>query len=595
MASTDFSNVAGALRRFLAAELAKGQPDRQLLALFLRHRDEAAFAALVRRHGPMVFGVCQRVLRNVHDAEDAFQATFLVLARKAGRLTAMEYLHPWLYGVAYRTALKARTLAARRAAHERRAGMLREQVAGPTEEEGEIRRMLDEEIQRLPAKYRLPIVLCYCAGRTNAEAARQLGWPPGTVMGRLARAREMLRKRLTRRGVTLSAGVFATGLAGDALAAVPASLLSPTVNTAVLVAAGQAATVVTTAQVAALMEGVLQAMFLAKLKIVTAALLAFSVIGAGTGVVAYRTLAAEEQQVSQESPAQPTPAEKRFENAPGWSWYYHAPRPRRELGISMSTGDILGRGLSAIFEDKDGTFFVYLAYGTSKSVLEYRPVAFDAERKRYLLKSDGGGGHQNIRLNRFRLDPQVLPADKAIYLGFEILTAEGREVAATAAAERARKAGVEVLPLPRTGEALGFALTTADGKKIRSTDLRGKVVLLDCWATWCSPCMAKMPKLKALYDKRHQDGLEIIGVCFDQDPEKAKQAVQSLGLTWPQVLVPSDEKTREFWKEAAGIDALPRLLLIDREGIFRVDCNPGEFDKEVSRLLDGAPKGEQKP
>ena len=184
------------------------------------------------------------------------------------------------------------------------------------------------------------------------------------------------------------------------------------------------------------------------------------------------------------------------------------------------------------------------------------------------------------------MDPQTLPASKAVYLGIEILTTKGRLVQAKEVLNRAKKAGVELLPFPEAGVVYEFVLTTMDGKTIRSSDLRGKVVLIDCWATWCSPCMAKMPQLKQLYEKHHKDGLEIVGVCFDHDADKAKETIQSKGLNWPQVFVPSDQKLRDLWEEATGIGALPRLLLLDRSGVLRADCGPGEVKDQISKLLD---------
>jgi RNA polymerase sigma factor (sigma-70 family) len=163
-----------------------------------------AFAEVVRRHGPMVLGVCQRVLRHYQDAEDAFQATFLVLAEKAQRLRRPELLANWLYGVAYRTALHARQRGARRREHEREAASM---CAAKSEQEmgsEELRRLLDEELSRLPEKYRTPLVLCYLEGKTNEEAARLLGWPVGSMSYRLGRGRELLRKRLEARLATLS-------------------------------------------------------------------------------------------------------------------------------------------------------------------------------------------------------------------------------------------------------------------------------------------------------------------------------------------------------------------------------------------------------
>ena len=173
--------------------------DRQLLERFVRRRDQPAFAALLRRHGPMVLGVCRRVLRHEQDAEDAFQATFLVLAKKAHGLRRPERLANWLYGVAYRTAQHARGRETRRCQHEREAASMSAAKDEPETFGQELRRLLEEELHRLPEKYRAPLVLCYLEGKTNEEAARLLGWPVGSMSFRLARGRELLRERLTGR------------------------------------------------------------------------------------------------------------------------------------------------------------------------------------------------------------------------------------------------------------------------------------------------------------------------------------------------------------------------------------------------------------
>ncbi len=179
--------------------------DSELLRAYVLKRDEAAFTALVRRHGPMVLGVSRRLLRHDSDAEDVFQATFLILARKASTLTDPARLPGWLHGVAYRTALRARRETAAHWERER-AAALPEEVA-PEEEWvwQDLRRVLDEEIARLPEKQRTAVVLCYLQGKTNVQAARLLNWPVGTVATRLARAREQLRRRLTQRGIAPAA------------------------------------------------------------------------------------------------------------------------------------------------------------------------------------------------------------------------------------------------------------------------------------------------------------------------------------------------------------------------------------------------------
>ena len=177
-------------------------PDDQLLERFVRLRDETAFEALLHRHGPLVFGVCRKLLYDAHDAEDAFQATFLVLARKAGSVAPRSLLGHWLYGVASRVAARVRQTALRRAREQSGADL--SAVPGAAEkEDSDLAPLLHEEVRRLPDKYRRPVVLCYLEGMTNEEAAHQLRWPVGTVKGRLSRARALLRARLTRRGLAL--------------------------------------------------------------------------------------------------------------------------------------------------------------------------------------------------------------------------------------------------------------------------------------------------------------------------------------------------------------------------------------------------------
>jgi RNA polymerase sigma factor (sigma-70 family) len=279
------------LRRVAGAAGTGDVTDADLLARFVTRRDEAAFELLLWRHGTMVLHICRDVTRDAHAAEDAFQATFLALVRKAGSIRAGESLGAWLYQVAYRVALKARSQIARRNEHET-AGV---NVAGlpavaelPDEASlRELRPVLHEEVQRLPAKYRTPIVLCYLQGLTHEEAARQLGWPKGTVAERLARARELLRKRLSRRGVALSVALSALALApATASAVVPASLVQAALRTGLQIAAGQALAGLVSPQVVALTEGVIRTMCWNKMKLTAAVVLALGLAGGGVGLLA---------------------------------------------------------------------------------------------------------------------------------------------------------------------------------------------------------------------------------------------------------------------------------------------------------------------
>jgi len=267
--------------------------DGQLLRNFVEHADEAAFETLLHRHGATVLGVCRRILGHQQDAEDAFQATFLVLARKAASIVSQETVGNWLYGVAYRTARKAKVASTRRRNREAQAAISQPQECQTHEVWQDLQPLLDQELHRLPAKYRSPIVLCDLEGKTRPEAARQLGWPEGTLSWRLASARSMLAKRLERHGVTLSAATLGLLIAQNASARASAQLIVSTSKAASFSSLGQAvAAGLTSADVAALTEGVLRTMFYLKLKIATAVCLTLAVLATGLGVVSYRALAA---------------------------------------------------------------------------------------------------------------------------------------------------------------------------------------------------------------------------------------------------------------------------------------------------------------
>jgi RNA polymerase sigma factor (sigma-70 family) len=283
--------------------------DGELLDRFLTQRDEVAFEALMRRHGPMILGVCRRVLTNPDDAEDAFQATFLVLVRKAASIKNRELVGNWLYGAAYRAALEAK--AARRRSRERQVNPMPEPVAPTAEIWEDLRPLLDHELSRLPDKYRVPVVLCDLEGRTRREVARHLGIPEGTLSGRLTTARRRLAQRLSRQGVTLSGAGLAVVLSkSTASAGVPVSLAVSTVKAVTAVAAGQAAVAgIVSAKVAALTEGVVKAMLLTKLKSMTIVLLAAALFGGGGSALTYHALSAEQKVVRQDVPAQAVAAQ----------------------------------------------------------------------------------------------------------------------------------------------------------------------------------------------------------------------------------------------------------------------------------------------
>ena len=253
------------------------------------HRDEAAFEVLLWRHGPKVLGICRHVLRHDQDAEDAFQATFLVLVRKAASIGKRQAIGPWLSRVAFRVALRAKAQADKRVARETSSPDLTAVVSSPDLVWRDLQGVLNEEVDKLPEKYRTPFILCYMDGKTNEEAAQELGCPKGTVLSRLAWARERLRARLTRRGLPLSAPFLATALATNAAAAVtPAALLKLTLKTALLVVAGKAIGKVASGQVVALTKGAWQTMLWTKFKIAAACVLVIGALGAG-GVLALQS------------------------------------------------------------------------------------------------------------------------------------------------------------------------------------------------------------------------------------------------------------------------------------------------------------------
>jgi RNA polymerase sigma factor (sigma-70 family) len=296
------------VRKLAGAEDISSESDRELLQRFAALRDEAAFAALLQRHGPMVLRVCQRVSRHGQDAEDAFQATFLVLARKAASLRWQESIGGWLHEVAHRLAQKAHADTARRSVRERRVQerTSRDVLAEITGRE--LLSLLDAELTRLPERYRTPLVLCCLEGRTRDEAAKCLGWSVSTVRRRLERGRELLRTRLSSRGVGLPAALAAVLLAeGELPKAVSAELVKTTLDASLHWAAGTTAGV--SAQAAVLAKGAMGTMGLTKLKVLAVLATVLGAATAGAGV-AFRHSPAARQPEAALMAEMPEPADK---------------------------------------------------------------------------------------------------------------------------------------------------------------------------------------------------------------------------------------------------------------------------------------------
>ncbi len=290
------SGVANQIRSLFDGGTAAGLTDGELLERFAARRggeSEVAFAALLARHGPMVLGVCRGLLRDAHDAEDAFQATFLVLALKARTVRQPELLGPWLHGVAHRTATRLRDKDARRRRHEAEAAMSGARPAGvavghepgcTTRDEVEA---LHEEIDRLPERYRAAIVLCDLQGLTHEEAARRLGRPVSTISTRLSRGRERLKGRLSRRGLALPAGVATATLIAEGASAMPPALVDATLKVAMSASAGLAAGTVP-ASIAIVTRGVLRSMLFTRRRMMAAAALAAGTLATGMVVLAHQ-------------------------------------------------------------------------------------------------------------------------------------------------------------------------------------------------------------------------------------------------------------------------------------------------------------------
>jgi RNA polymerase sigma factor (sigma-70 family) len=705
------------LRAALEVSEPGGATDAELLDRFVRSRDEAAFELLVWRHRRLTLSVCRRVLRHEQDAEDAFQATFLILARKAGTIGRRESLSGWLHTVATRVATAARAVAAHRTARER-PGVDMSAVSDPVPDPADtmpadVLAALDQEISRLPRKYREPLLLCYLEGLTYRQAGDRLSVPVGTLSARLAKARAWLQNRLTRRGIVCSASVL-TLLAQESALGNHSVLIRTTARAAVAVGTSHSSGPY--AHPHYLAGKVTRAMFVKKLNTVCVAFLTVSVIlGAVFSLSPGRTedkkdppkpvakpadeksvplrgtwartvideiivggkplppkertqtvvitgdrirLLDDEGFINEEMvftldpngkagtinltdprfgtfqgickldgnrlriaynssiggtrPAElptdeaacppgicywdlkrvspdPKVAVQRFQNAPGCFWMWTPASPSSSFATL---------GLVLLFEkDADGAAVLTLAaaaaIGVPSEIPEYRPVIFDAEKRRFLpviLTGGASGGSRDravVTLRRWRMDPKVLSADKVAFVGVEQLTTETQQIAAHEAVERARKKGIEVFPYRKVGKTYEFAVKTTDGKTISSKDLLGKVVVIDWWATWCSPCMKLLPEIKDLYEKRRGDGLEVVGVNLDSDPEVAKKTCRELGITWPQVFIPADEAIRELWLKAVGTESIPLILVIDRKGVLRA-VKPTDLKRELETLLNEA-------
>jgi RNA polymerase sigma factor (sigma-70 family) len=399
------------------------QTDRQLLERFRARSGEMAelaFAVLVERHGSMVFHTCRSILRDRHAAEDAFQATFLILSRRAGSLWFRDSLGPWLYGVACRVAWCARKATVRRRMHEQRAAELSALImddAGWDDRDA----VLYDELNRLPERYRLAVMMCDLEGLTQEQAARRLGWPAGTVRSRLARARRRLRERLTRRG--LVPGIIPLGISPP-LPAVPASLATATVERAVSLGAACAAT-----STMAISEGVMKIMIASKFKLILTFVLAGGVLVSGTAMLGHRAMG-----VSQSAPAEAKPQEQRPDEAPAQS--------NTSVPVGVDSLGPEGRARLAIVRKlRDAMFKAWTNdKGDLSAYLEARKQLNDFIDSTVLMSDAGRVHYQEVQVRGLeRLEKLVKEADAGDKKAeTDVLMIEAERRAAEAALARAK-------------------------------------------------------------------------------------------------------------------------------------------------------------
>jgi TIGR03009 family protein len=349
MATAQLDSLLRHIHKLAAGPRNAHATDGQLLDEFASLHDESAFTGLVARHGPMVLRVCRRVLSHEQDAEDAFQATFLVLAKNTTSIRKREALVGWLHGVAYRTAMKAKRSAARRRNHESRLARNpvspKNRVSDPADPSWkEVRAALDEEIQRLPEHHRSAFVACILEGKSVPQVAAELACKTGTVSSWLARARIRLRLRLAQRGIELCALLAALAIAESAGAGMAARLAQETVRFGLLVAAGNSAAGVIPTHIAALSAGVTRAMFMTKAKITIAILLTLSLVGVGTQSASLGIWTQESgEEVMQQNARVPWGAQSQESQAPARS--KAPPKKEPEPSVALDTDDPLDLAL----------------------------------------------------------------------------------------------------------------------------------------------------------------------------------------------------------------------------------------------------------
>jgi thiol-disulfide isomerase/thioredoxin len=270
-----------------------------------------------------------------------------------------------------------------------------------------------------------------------------------------------------------------------------------------------------------------------------------------------------------------------FPNETGWSWYIK-PLPAKN-GMSLQQDSLL----LAVKVHDGGIHVTVITFDDISGLWGMQAVAFDGANNRYVLTGLGGSSSNGTWLRSFLLASSQLSWDKVRFIGIEMMTQENyHTILVPQALNKLKAAGVECLSYPQVGKPYDFDLTTMHGSKVSSGTLRGKVVLIDFWATWCGPCMQLLPDLKKTYADLAGKAFEIIGVNMDLAAEKAQGAIAKEALPWPTVLAPINKEHRSLWQTAADIGPIPRLLLIDRKGVLRADADPMNVFDEIHKLMN---------
>jgi RNA polymerase sigma factor (sigma-70 family) len=572
MATAGLGRVLDHLRKVLPASGELGVLDGELLARFAAARDEAAFAALVARHGSLVLGVCRRLLRHEQDAEDAFQTTFLVLASKAAALGSPQTVAPWLHEVAWRTSLEVRKAAIRRCGRERPLEELREPAVPPAEPQ-DWRALLDKELRALPAKYRAAVVLCELEGRPRQEAARMLGIAEGTLSWRLAAARKRLAGRLARRGVVLGA-VLAVA------EAVSPPLAASTVEAALLVPVVQAGAELSAVLV---MKGILKMIVLGKVKLAATGVLALAL---GASAVVYQT-GRPTTAVAEELPSRANDerAELRRENA----------LLKLNLRLALERVRALEAEVRALKRPARA------AAGPNSNDAAH--IAFLRLEAAYAEKLSAQGNNVQVAQKWWLMSlaelvvayPRAEDTPEALLelgLTCEMLGKEseaerwyGSLAKSFPSTVQGRKGAGALLRLGLEGKPFRLVVPRLDnaGAPLDSAALKGKLVLVYYWASWCTSAAGDFARLKAIL-KAHAGEVELLCVNLDQSAEEARAFLARNAAPGRHAHQPDGFDSKAATKY--GVMAIPHLFLVGRDGRCLLKCaQVGTVEEEIRKAL----------